>query len=335
MVRHRRVFSISNELLRKSREAALSAVQTFNNPLIRFKSETFIVLMIIAWTYLLHSYYRRKGVEYRHYHRSEHSGQRRIFDRTRRGAYKYWELEHCLNDVNCPLDEDTINNLKFLIGLRHEIEHQMIMQLDEYLEGRYQACALNYNHYIKQLFGDKNGLDTYMVYSIQFADLSPDQLIQPRPEPVIPDRLKTFILEFDLNLSEVEFNSERYSYRLFFSKKLVNHVGQSDHVIEFIKADSPLAQDVPKEQWVLKEIEKSKYLAKQVCAKMWAENFIDFKIKDHTELWQTMDAKNHKKGYGIHLGGNWYWYDSWLQVVREHCAAHNDRYALLAEDIET
>ena len=52
------------ELVRKSREAALNAVQSFNNPLTTFKTETFIVLMVIAWTYLLHAYYRQNGVEY-------------------------------------------------------------------------------------------------------------------------------------------------------------------------------------------------------------------------------------------------------------------------------
>ncbi len=63
----RRGPSIKRELLLKSREAALSAVQTFNNPLTTFKAETFIVLMVIAWTYMLHAYYRREGVEYRYY----------------------------------------------------------------------------------------------------------------------------------------------------------------------------------------------------------------------------------------------------------------------------
>ena len=59
--------SVKKELLFKSREAALNAIQTFNNPLTTFKTETFIVLMVIAWTYLLHAYYRQEGVEYRYY----------------------------------------------------------------------------------------------------------------------------------------------------------------------------------------------------------------------------------------------------------------------------
>ena len=54
----RRGPSTKGQLLEKSREAALNAVQTFNNPLTTFKTETFIVLMVIAWMYLLHAYYR-------------------------------------------------------------------------------------------------------------------------------------------------------------------------------------------------------------------------------------------------------------------------------------
>lgn len=56
------------ELLIKSREAMMSAVQLFNNPQITFKSETFITLAIIAWTYLLHAFYANEGIDYRYFH---------------------------------------------------------------------------------------------------------------------------------------------------------------------------------------------------------------------------------------------------------------------------
>ena len=39
------------ELITKSREAMMSAVQIYNNPQITFKAETFISLAIISWTY--------------------------------------------------------------------------------------------------------------------------------------------------------------------------------------------------------------------------------------------------------------------------------------------
>jgi hypothetical protein len=44
----RRFHSVAIRLVTQSQDAALSGVQVFNNPLIRFKSETFIVLMNIA-----------------------------------------------------------------------------------------------------------------------------------------------------------------------------------------------------------------------------------------------------------------------------------------------
>jgi hypothetical protein len=45
----------------------LSAVQIFNNPNILFKSESFIVLSIISWTYLMHAYYRGNKTDYSYY----------------------------------------------------------------------------------------------------------------------------------------------------------------------------------------------------------------------------------------------------------------------------
>ncbi|MFM8516981.1 MAG: DUF3644 domain-containing protein, partial [Nevskiaceae bacterium] len=35
----------------------------FNSPSLSFKTEVFSVLANIAWTYLMHEYYERKGVQ--------------------------------------------------------------------------------------------------------------------------------------------------------------------------------------------------------------------------------------------------------------------------------
>lgn len=134
--RNRKIGSIKVELLTKSREAMLTAVQIFNNPNIQFKSESFIVLAIIAWTYLsylLHAYYRDKKIDYKYY---EVQGKRKKYDKTSKGAYKFWELERCLNQNKCPIDSVVKSNLMFLIGLRHEIEHQMTTRIDDYLSAR-------------------------------------------------------------------------------------------------------------------------------------------------------------------------------------------------------
>ena len=156
MARKRSVGSVKDQLAAKAREAALNAIRTYNDPQTSFKSETFIVLMIIAWTYLLHAHFRGKGIEYRHF---KQGPKRRRFDRTKQGTYKYWELERCLNCDQSPIDSDTANNLRFLVGLRHEIEHQGTQSLDMHLSARYQACALNFNHYISELFDARYALE--------------------------------------------------------------------------------------------------------------------------------------------------------------------------------
>jgi len=135
--RIRRIGSVKRELLSKSQEAALAAVQVFNNPNISFKSEIYVVLMHIAWTYMLHAYYRGEGINYRYY---EMRNVRRRYIRTKRGAHKYWDLRKCLANVKCPIDRHTANNLRFLIELRDEIEHQMTTRIDDLLSARFQAA---------------------------------------------------------------------------------------------------------------------------------------------------------------------------------------------------
>lgn len=308
----------------KSREAALTAIRVFNDPQVSFKSETFIVLMMIAWTYLLHAYYRRKKVEYRYF---KQGPKRRAFDRTKHGAYKYWELERCLNESRSPIDRDAANNLRFLIGLRHNIEHQMTRSLDAYLSGRYQACALNYNDYIKKLFGKRVGIDQQLAYSIQFMELTEEQMAGPRPEVSIPERVRAYVAEFDGGLTHEEYNSPRYSYRLLFKRKLVNRPGQADRVVEFIDPKSDLAKAIDKEYWVKKEVERPKFRPTDVVKAVRAVGFTRFRVTpEHSSMWNAEDGKNPAKGFGVDVQGAWYWYQSWIDRCLELCAAAGDRY---------
>jgi hypothetical protein len=314
--RKKSIYSHKIELIRSSREAALAAIQIYNNPLITFKTENYIVLMNIAWTYLLHAYYRENKIEYRYY---EIKKLRRKYIRMEDGQYKYWDLSKCLKYEQCPLDKNTINNLKFLIGLRDNIVHRRATELDTYLSGRYQACALNYNHYIKQLFGGKFALDENLSYSIQFSELSFQQaeaLVEA--ESSIPQPIRAYVAQFDKSLNEDEFNSDRYSYRILFTKKLAGKPGQADRVIEFIDPKSELAKNISKDYWMIKEEEKMKFRASDVVGAVKKEGFDSFTIGKHTKLWKALDAKNPARGYGIMVCGFWYWYQRWVDFVLNH-----------------
>jgi hypothetical protein len=321
--RNRKIGSVKSELLIKSREAMLTAVQIFNNPNIQFKSESFIVLSNIAWTYLLHAYYRMNGIEYRYF--TQH-GKRKRFDKTKKGAYKYWELERCLNDKQCPIDKVTKLNLKFLIGLRHEIEHQMTTRIDDYLSARFQASCLNYNYYIKKLFGDKYGIDNFLSFSLQFSSINEDQISQLRKFDDLPPNIASYVNEFDSEVPDEEFNDLKYSYRVLYIPKSVNHKGQADKVIEFLPANSPEAQKLNKEYVLIKEREKKKYLPSQVWKKMQEKGYKKFGQYQHTQLWKSQDAKNPKKGYGVQIANTWYWYENWLKFVEKYCQENRTNF---------
>jgi hypothetical protein len=246
---------------------------------------------------------------------------------TKHGAYKRWELEQCLNEARCPIDKDTANNLRFLIGLRHEIEHQMTHALDAWLGGRYQACALNYNIYVKKLFGERCGLDRHLTLCIQFVEMTEEQLAGKRPEADIPARLRAYIAEFDGGLSPEEANSERFSYRLLFTRKLVNRPGQADKVVEFLDPSSEAAKAIDKEYWVKKEVDRPKFRPTDVVAAAHKAGFKKLNLySNHAAMWRAEDAKNPGKGYGVDVAGTWYWYQSWIDRVLELCAAAGDKY---------
>lgn len=256
------------ELIVKSREAMLSAVQIYNNPQITFKSETYISLAVIAWTYLLHAYYANHGVDFRYY---KEQGKRKVYDRTKHGAYKHWELERCLDDNSSPIDQITAKNLKFLIGIRHEIEHQMTKQIDDSISAKIHACSLNYNYYIKKLFGENYGVDSVLGVAIQFSPIDIEQKDLLQNNEFVKSNVKTFITEFENNLTEAEFNDTHYAYRVLFTRVDGKRKNSStDEVITFIPADDPRAKDINANYAVIAEKEKKKYFAKEVVAHVMA-----------------------------------------------------------------
>jgi hypothetical protein len=183
------MYSVKAELVKQSREAALSAIQTYNNPLITFKSQTYIVLMIIAWTYLLHAYFRQEKVDYRYWEPKRDKNGKALKQKVLKrvdGEPKNWDLSTCLKYPGLPLDRETIANLELLLGIRNRIEHRMVPELDLVMASRYQACALNYARAVVSLFGEKKRIDHLLAYSLQFSQITEDQIIGSRRRSSYP-----------------------------------------------------------------------------------------------------------------------------------------------------
>lgn len=131
---------IDDERLFRAREAMMSAVQIFNSPTTLFKVEIFPVLSQIAWTYLMHEYYQRKGVE--------------IVD----GNGNSLLISQILNREDCPLAEDVKKNLIAIKVLRDNVEHKTLSSVGRAVVAKVrEASGADFTSHHHQLAWKKYG----------------------------------------------------------------------------------------------------------------------------------------------------------------------------------
>ncbi len=304
-----------DELLIKAREAMIAAVHTFNSAGLTFRAELFIVTAIISWTYLHHAWFKREGIDYRH---TENKAGEKVVHKTPSGADKYWELSHCLTHARCPLDKGTKDNLAFLIELRNEIEHRSTNRIDDGVSAKLQACCINFNDAIKQLFGPQFALERRLPIALQFVSFSPDQRALLKKAGNLPGHIEAMMDAFDQRLTKEQREDQRFAFRVFMVPRLANRASSSDFAVEFVPLGSEMATAI--NVMAVKEVEKKKYLPKEIVAKMQAEGFKLFTMHQHFELWKKLGGKNPAKGFGaVIFGTQWGWYESWMTKVREEC----------------
>ena len=310
-----------DELLIKAREAMISAVHSFNSAGLTFRAELFIVTAIIAWTYLLHAWFKREGIDYRHT-RTE-KGEK-VVVKTPSGAEKYWELSQCLKHARCPVETGAKENLMFLIELRHEIEHRSTSRIDDAVSAKLQACCINFNDAIKGLFGAQYALERRLPIALQFVTFSPDQRALLKRAGTLPRHVETMMDAFERQLTPEQQADPRFAFRVFMVHKTANRAPGADLAVELVSPGSDIAE---KFNLALKEVEKRKYLPSEIVRMIATEGWDRFTMESHTKLWKSLDAKDPAKGYGaVAVGTQWCWYEIWLSRVREECRQHPDKY---------
>ena len=112
----------TKNILEGSIDAALLAVEVYNKPRTTFRSQAYIVLMIIAWTRLFHAYFNIT-IGNKYYYKEPNGRYQDI-----NGERKAWELKTCINKYEEyeNLSKAVMTNLQFFIGLRNKIEHRNV-----------------------------------------------------------------------------------------------------------------------------------------------------------------------------------------------------------------
>ena len=294
-----------SELIIKSREAMIAAVHSFNNTGLCFRAELFIVTSIIAWTYLLLAYYKRKDIDYRH-------KKDNVVMKTKSGEEKYWELGSCLKCSECPLEGGVRHNLKLLIEIRHEIEHRSTNRIDEALAPNFQACCINFNNAIKKLFGEELSLEKPLPIALQFVtfdDAQRDSLIGTD----LPPHIAAVMKKFYNKLTKKELSDPEFRYCVVLAPNVSDKVLTTDSAIELINSGTSKGED-DKVVFVKEEVPKV-YLPAGIVAKVKEAGYPNFIMHDHTLLVKQLHARDSAKGFGIMLVKTWHWYENWYEKI--------------------
>jgi hypothetical protein len=303
-----------DELLIKAREAMIAAVHIFNSAGLTFRAELFVVTAIIAWTYILHAWYKREGVDY------VYKGKK-----TPQGQDRHWDLSQCLDTGKCPLPEGVKTNLRFLIGLRNEIEHQSTTRIDDAVGAELQACCLNFNDALKKHFGPQFGLEKRLPIALQFVSFGMDQRTALKKASSLPTHVSSFISAFEHGLTDEQVKDPAFRLKVAFVPIAAKKAAGADQAVLMVPPGSDLADKV---EVVFKEVNRTRYIRQEILEKVAEAGFPKFGPGAHTKLMNALDAKNPAKGFGCvgDYKAHWVWFDRWLETVLEHCKAHAEEY---------
>lgn len=219
-----------------------------------------------------------------------------------------------------------MQNLSFLIKIRHEIEHRMTCNIDQVIGAKLQACCINFNTFISEYFGEQFGLEKRLPLALQFVTFSSEQRLALKGKADLPQHILTKMETFEGALTDEQKLDPAYAYRVIFAPKSANHKSGADLAVEFIRSDSEDAENI--NRILIKEVDKQRFTAIQIVNHTQAQGYPDFSMHHHTQLWRRLDAKNLDKKFGRQgdYANSWVWYKSWLDRVLVHCNEQGDEY---------
>tara|TARA_R110000787_G_C13407288_1_gene443917 strand:- start:607 stop:1797 length:1191 start_codon:yes stop_codon:yes gene_type:complete len=190
---------IDDERIIRSREAMIMAVQIFNSPSLHFRTELFAVLCNIAWTYLLHQYHEKTLNE----SITKQNGDTR-------------SLYELLQRENCPLSANVKKNLLAIKSIRDNVEHKMFGRSDSNWLGLFQACCVNYENAICDLFGPKLSLQSNLGFALQFSRIALDQIAESQ-ELAIPANIRTLDARLNEDFDENDPAASEYKFQVVYT----------------------------------------------------------------------------------------------------------------------
>ncbi len=288
-----RLKKIVKQHLEKARSSALSAVENYNKPGIAFRTRTYTILMILAWTALLHAIFYRRGDKPWYVRQGE---GRSIRYKKIDGEPKHWELGECLHHYFGDHNPAERKNLEFMIRLRNKIEQRNQPELDPALYVEFQAMLKNFEDLLKHEFGTEHALSESLSVSLQFSTLRQKEQEEAlkRLQRSAARYLINFIERFRSNLPPEILASSRYSLKVFLLPKIANRESAADLAVEFVHYDPTKPEEMNQLRQIAAII-KEKHIPVASSGLMRASDVVEkvnkclpfeFKMVAHVKAWK-------------------------------------------------
>lgn len=296
-----------DERLIRAREAMILAVQIFNSAALRFKAEVFTVLVNIAWTYLFHEHYGRKGVTV-----VAANGNSLL-------------LSKMIERGDFPLSEGVRENLRAINKLRDKVEHLLLGKADVNWLPLFQACCLNFDKAICDLFGPRLTLSSELSFALQFARLNIEQAtILNKYE--IPEHIAAVDAHLMQGLTDAQRANTEFQFRVIYT---LDAASKGKSHFQFFKPDSAEGKEIHNVLGYLKIADemyphKPANVVKLVKQKAGAA----FSTNDHIKAWRHYKVRpksgevrpeNTNKEFCLYhqAHGDYTYTDAWINKLAE------------------
>ncbi len=262
-----------DERLIRAREAMILAVKVFNSAGLNFKTEVFAVLANIAWTYLLHEFYERRRVKI-----SEADGRSLL-------------LSQMLKRQDCPLSGGMKRNLDAIKTIRDDVEHKLLGRSDARWLSLFQACCLNFDKVICDLFGENLSLKRELSFALQFAKPTIEELSLVQ-KYAVPAHIEALDARLRKGLTDEMLSDLEYEFRVVYT---LDSTSKSRAHMHFIHPGSEQAEQIRNVLVKFKPADEMYPLRpKQIIQMVKERSGKPFTSRNHTQAWRHYKVRPRK-----------------------------------------
>ncbi|TIR01631.1 MAG: hypothetical protein E5X64_28285 [Mesorhizobium sp.] len=286
------------------------AVQIYNSAALKFKAEVFCVLSSVAWTYLLHEHYDRKGVI--------------VVDADGNSLL----LGQMIERGDCPLSPGTRDNLRVMKKLRDKVEHVLLGKADLQWMALFQANCLNFDKALCDLFGAQLTLSHELSFALQFARLNIEQAsIVNQYE--IPEHIAAVDAHLMEGLTPEQKASIEFQFRVIYT---LDNAAKSKAHFQFFKPDSAEGKEIHNVLGYLKAADEMyPFKAGKVVDLVKDKSGLAFTGNDHIRAWRhyqvrpktkAANPENTNKEYCLYHAahGDYTYSQAWVNKLAEDIA---------------